>query len=120
MATAIGTVTRTNAQTREVLEITWLLTTANADGSYEQVPEYGDKTVHAFGTFGAGTLTLEGSNEPAVPTAPIGLKDLQDTAIALTANGMKTIQENPRQIRPLLTGSTGATVTVIMTIRGRV
>lgn len=94
---------------------TWVLTTANADGNPVDLTPFPDKTVHIFGTFGSGTLTIQGSNDGSDWQS---LRDPQGNAIAKTASYLGAILENPRYLRPNLTGSTGATVTVILVARG--
>lgn len=94
---------------------TWALTTANADGAPLDLTAFPDKTVHIFGTFGSGTLTMQGSNDGSDWQS---VRDPQGNAIAKTASYLGAILENPRYLRPNLTGSTGATVTVILVARG--
>lgn len=80
-------------------------------------PTHADKTIQVYGTFGSGTLTLEGANHPTSPTWA-ALTNQGDNTIALTAAGIELVSQNPYQIRPNLTGSTDATITVIIVVRG--
>jgi hypothetical protein len=105
--------------------ITWALTTANADGNPVDLTAYPDRTLHIYGTFGGGTLTMQGSNDPngqATPNSGVdwqSIRDPQGAAIAKTSNYMGALLESPRWLRPNLTGSTAATVTVVVMARGR-
>lgn len=112
MATAAATTTEKPGNT---YLIEWDLTTADADGEGVEIPGAPDKTFQATGTFGSGTLTLEGSNDGG--TTWFGLHDPSVTAISLTAAGGGAILENPLLIRPSLSGSTGATVSVYILCR---
>lgn len=90
--------------------LTWALTTANADGSPEERPQWWDRVFIATGTFGGATLTIEGSNDG---TNWVALKDTTGAAATLTAAGCLHIQKTPRFMRPnLTTPGTGAAVTV--------
>ena len=90
----------------------WTLTDADPTGDplYQMV--HTDKTVQVYGTFGGGTVTFQGSCSPTSPVWAT-LTDHADNAVALAAPGMKLIAQNPFAIRPVLSGSTGATVTVL-------
>jgi hypothetical protein len=79
-----------------------------------------DKTVYVTGTFGSGTVTMEGSNNTA--TGPyVDCVDPQGNAIAFSADGQEAILENPQWIRPRVSGATGGTdVDVILISRGHV
>lgn len=116
MATVSHDTTRVSG-TPAIQHVQWVLTTADSDGEYVSIPEYADKTVHVYGTFGSGTLALQGTNEDGTPANPISLTDPQGNAIELTAAGIKAVTENPLKARPLLTGSTGASVTVLLVCR---
>lgn len=116
----MATVTETRAvpspdQAPGVRVYTWSLTTANSDGNPVDLTAFPDKTVHIFGTFGGGTLTIQGSNDGSDWQS---LRDPQGTALAKTASYLGAVLENPRYLRPNLTGSAGATVTVILVARG--
>lgn len=116
MATVNPTVEPLPAQAGQFcLLVIWTLTTANADGAPVELPHYPDKTVQIEGTFGSGTLTMQGTNDS---TNYQTLTDPQGNTIAKVGAALEAIQENPRKIRPNLTGSTGATVTVTMLCKG--
>lgn len=94
----------------------WTLTDADPTGDPLYHTTHADKTVQVYGTFGGGTVTFQGSCAPTSPTWAT-LTDHADNAIALTAAGMKLIAQNPYAIRPVLSGSTGATVTVVAVVK---
>ena len=100
--------------------VTWSLLTTGDTGSPWELLSAADKTVQIFGDFGAGaTVTLQGSNDPRVLTAPssavwFSLTDPQANAIEKTAAAGEAILENPRWIRPSVTGGTNPDLTVII------
>lgn len=72
---------------------------------------FSDKTVQMTGTWGAGTIILEGSNDGVTYSQ---LTDAQGNAISMTANGIETILENPAYIRPRATAGAGMDVKVVI------
>ena len=69
--------------------------------------EYTDKSVQVFGTFGSGgSVTLQGSNDG---THWVALSDPQGNVIAITAAGIKMIEEATFFIRPAVTAGDGTT-----------
>ncbi|MDE2233765.1 MAG: hypothetical protein KGJ90_06725 [Patescibacteria group bacterium] len=112
---------------RFVKTITWKGLGGADSGQMAQLPRFADKCVHVFGTFGAGTVTLYGSNDPAAQTdynngtlfgsktaSWIALTDTLGNNIALTSAGLKPILEDPLYILPVVTGGTGSNLTVII------
>ena len=100
-----------------VVNYSWTpLTTANPDGAPIRATTFGDRTFQAFGTWGAATLTIEGSNN-GTNWFPLS-NAAGGTAATFTADGGKTVVELPLYVRPNLTvvGS-GASVTVLLTAR---
>jgi hypothetical protein len=117
MATVTPTFSR-DVGTRDasIVLLTWVLLTANTDGSPFEMPEWADRTWQAQGTWGGATLTFQGSNDGAnwftLSNAAGG------TAATLTANGGLATIELPRYVRPNLTvAGTGATVNVTLCAR---
>lgn len=97
---------------------------ANADtGSFVILPRHGDKSVHAFGTFGVGgTVTLRGSNEtPATETNAAILHSPSESNLTLTATagaGLKQVLEAPYSVSPKITAGDGTTsLTVRLCVR---
>jgi len=95
----------------------WTLTTADPNGDALVLPTAADKTVQAYGTWGSGTLTLQGANHPSSPTWAT-LTDQIDNNLTFTDDTkIEVVAQNPFQIRPVLTGSTNASITVLLVVR---
>lgn len=96
--------------------LSWTLTSAASDvGLAYAVPAHSDKSIHVSGTFGSGTVTVQGSNNGG--SSYVGLTDPTQTAISITSEGIKAILENTALIRPVLTGGSGATVVISILCR---
>jgi len=93
----------------------WTLTTADNIGSFVEYPEYADRTFQVEGTFGGGTVVVEGTNSGTNSGTLSNVAGA--TPASWTGNGCKAIIELTRYMRPLLSGSVGATVTVTMLAR---
>lgn len=82
--------------------------TTSGDTTFPLVlSHYPYKTVTLAGTFGGATAILEGTND--------GINwfqcfDTANVAISLTANGMRTVRENPMALRWRLTAGAGASL----------
>ena len=109
-----------------VINLKWVL--ANGDtGAWFSCQQNTDRSVHAFGTFGAGgSVQVEGSNDPAGtnaanPTNSFILHDVTQTTTAVfTSAGAKQLLEATAWIRPNCTAGDGTTaLTVEMTIIAR-
>lgn len=120
------TILPTNLNTgNQVVAFQWAnITNGNAGFGY-QIPNYADKTVHIFGTFGAGgSVTLYGSNNKADLTLEPGvdagntwvpLTDPQANAITKTATSIEAILENTLYICPRVTaGDVTTSITVVI------
>lgn len=79
----------------------------SADGSGEAHSSIGaaDRSIHIFGDFGTGTLTMQGSNDP-LKVAWATLHDTAGVEIVITTADIVMIAENPEFIRAKLTSST--------------
>lgn len=98
-----------------VMRYTWTLTDADPTGTAIEVADLADKTVQLAGDFGGGTVTIEGSNDGSNWAT---LTDPQGNALSKVAAAIELIAENPLQVRPKITGSTGANLTVSLVARG--
>ena len=99
-----------------IVSFTWAITTANSDGAPFKWPEWADICFTATGTWGAATLSLEGSNDNAT-WLPLS-NAAGGTAATASANKAMTIIERPLYIRPNLTVvGVGAILTVIAACR---
>ncbi len=88
----------------------------NADsGTAFAVPFKTSITMQAIGTFGAATVTLQGSND-GTNWAPLQWKGKTATALALTSAGIAEAVECPAYIRPTTTGGTGTDIDVIIAL----
>lgn len=72
-------------------------------------------SIQAVGTFGGGTVKLQGSNDNS---NWVDLKDTSGTAIGLTADGAAEFSTAMVYIRPLITGGSGDDVDVFISLRG--
>ena len=89
------------------------LAIGNADapdsiGDNDGAVAFADKTVQFdSAAWGGATMTLEGSNDGA---KWFGLSDPQGVAISMTADGLIAVLENPRFIKPVLTGGAASSI----------
>lgn len=135
MTEVVRTATRTQIDKNTIL-VVWTELDGDDSGKAEDFSGYPDKTVHVYGTFGIGppTITLYGSNDPAVVTdrvagtlygsktaSWIAAQDSLGNNFAKTAEGGDVIVDAYRYYLPVVTGGTGTTVTVsIMATRSRI
>lgn len=95
---------------------------ANGDtGQPLEFAGHADKTVHFYGTWGAGgTVSLYGSNDPTAGDSPgtanwVIMNDPQDLPLTATSDQIDMVIENPRFIRPVVTAGDGTTdITVVI------
>ncbi len=81
-----------------VHEHVWASVTSGDVGSWLDAAQLPDKTVEVSGDFGTGsTLVIEGSNDGAGYHT---IQDKEGNALSFTANGLQTILENPKYLRP--------------------
>lgn len=101
----------------EATIFTWTpLTETNTDGLPVTDIGSGDRTFQVSGTFGGGTIVLQGSLDGSNWYT---LKDPSSTAISLTSAGLRAVLENCKYIRPLVTAGTGVSLTAILMLRKR-
>jgi len=115
MAVITPTYTRTGLS--RMRNVSWTLA-LNDTGAPVKMPQYRDKTVDIYGTFGAsGSVTLRGSNKPDAAAATAGdwftLTDAQANAITKTAKAGEAILENPLWISPICTAGDGTTAITV-------
>jgi hypothetical protein len=83
------------------------LTTNTVTNGAESAPFLPDKTVFITGTFNSGVVTIEGSNAETATGPYVDLVDPQGNAISAssgTSPVIEAILENPRWIRPRVSG----------------
>lgn len=115
MATITATRVSKYGQTHQT---TWAAVGQGDDGSAEIIPGAADRSVHVFGTYGAGgSVILQGSNEDT-PSNWETLHDSQGNDLDISADGIYPVAENPLWIRPLFNSGDGTSnVTVIVLSR---
>ena len=95
---------------------TWAgITSANADGAPigKRFADYSDRSVQVLGTFGAGTLHFEGSNDG---TNYNPITDPQGNAFSKTAVGHEQVTEINKLQRPRVTAADGATNLTVVAV----
>lgn len=97
----------------DVIRASWALATGD-DGAPIQYPEFADKTVQVIGTFGGGTVLIEGSNDG---TNWSTLTDPSGSSLSFSAAGLKQVLECTQYIRPRQSGGAAVAVTVYLVAR---
>lgn len=96
-----------------VFQAVWANVTEADSCQAVQYPEYADKSIQVFGTFGGASVALHGSNDG---TNFAALNDASGTVIAITTAKIKAVLENTVQIKPVITGGASQVLTVAMLI----
>ncbi len=105
MAAKNGTHALVGAESYDVLTVTWeTITSTNTNGSPAEIPEWSDKTIQVVGTWGGATASVEGSNDG---TNYSTLHDLLGNTLFLTSDGITSVMETTRYIRPSSAGGDG-------------
>ena len=121
MATASGS---TTSVAKGVVRTVWTLTGTVTVGRPESPSRYPDKSFHVRGTFGGGTIAIEGSNllVGATGLSATGnwftMNDSrgEGNALTFTAADGRTALENPNVIRPRWSAALASTVTPSVTV----
>lgn len=98
-----------------VLVIDYTLAQAET-GAQAEEPEHSDMSVQVGGTFGGGTVVLEGSNDGTtfhILTDPLG------NNASFTSADLMQIIETCRYVRPRVTGGNGTTAITVHLLMGR-
>lgn len=74
------------------------------------LPDYPDRSIHVWGTFGGCSVAVNGSNNGGVSF--VALRDPTSTTIAITSETIKAILENTQQIQPVATGGSSQTISI--------
>lgn len=123
MAVIAPTITEIESLYGHVHSVVWTPLANGDTGTPYQMPGSADRSIHAFGTFGAGgSMTMQGSNEVAQPavaaTSWASLHDPQGLALTITALKIEEAAEVSNWIRPNVTAGDGTTaITVAMIVR---
>lgn len=88
----------------------------NGVGDSESSIGAADRSLHIFGDFGSGTLTMQGSNDP-LKSSWATLRDSTGSEIIITTETLVMIAENPEFLRAKLTGATNPTLHANMVSR---
>lgn len=83
------------------------------------LPEWADKSIQVEGTFGGGTIVLNGSNDSTTGSDGNfrGLNDAFGNAISITSAAIKQVTESTVWVAPALTGGAGSAIVVTMFFR---
>ena len=116
MATLVPTITDYGNHTKT---FSWgPLTSTNTEG--HPIPgiyaDYSDRSVQIAGTFGAGTVVFEGSNDG---TNYATLTDPQGNAISKTSAALEQVTEAALLAKPRVSGADGATSVTVTVIARR-
>ncbi len=83
------------------------LTTTNTTTSAIEWVEFADRSVHVYGTFGAGgTILIEGSNDGIEWDT---INNVQGTALSFTIKNLKQVAEVSRFVRAKVSAGDGTT-----------
>ena len=97
--------------------VTWTMATAdtaNPIGINGAFADFADRSVTVTGTFGGGTITMQGSNDG---TNFFDLTDGSNNALSFAAARLEQIYEATRHQKPTLTGGAGVALAVTMFMR---
>ena len=115
MATIVPTVVLLGKQDGSIKRITWTPVTENDTCAPVALPEYADKSLQVLGTFGSASVALQGSNDGGATYAALNIP--AGTALAITAAGVKAVLENTELVKPVVTGGTSQSLTIVMVAR---
>lgn len=114
----MATITREHVGTQDgsALLVTYLgVTEADIALPTIDLGEWADRSVHVWGTFNAGTLLIEGSNNKEASF--ITLNDAQGAALAVTTEKLKQILEVTHKIRPRVSAGVGVSLNIAFLLR---
>ncbi len=114
MATVAPVITQLDPKDGTVMKFTWTITGTN-DGSPMPFAQWADRSVQFAGTWGAGTIQWQGSNDGGVTWAV--LTDAQTVAITKTADALEQVVEITELARPVAT--VGVTSVVVSCVARR-
>lgn len=116
-------VSTSSGQNNNIITLTWTGLDGDDVGEWIDVSDFADKTVHIYGTFDSATVVIQGSNDPVCLTdaqnaAAVSMRTPQGTVISKTAADLITLLENPKFIRPVVSGG-GASTALKVVIQGK-
>lgn len=116
MAVTSKTVTNTSNVNDLALVSTWAAIPNGNTGEPFEWPGFADRSVQITGTFGGGTVVIEGSNDG---TNYVTLNNMQGSALSFSAAGFKGVAEISRYIRPSVSGGDGTTAITVTIVARR-
>lgn len=114
MAVIAPTITQLDPYDGSILKYAWTMVTVGDTGAPMPFAQWSDRSVQFTGTFGAGTIVWEGSNDG---TNYETLTDAQAVAISKTAVGLEQVVEVTQLARPRV--SVGVTSVVVTCVARR-
>lgn len=95
--------------------LTWPALATSDEGDAQETLDLADRSAAFTGTFGGATATLQGSNDG---TNWFTLTDPFGNAVSRTTAGLVQVLEFTRFVRPVVTGGSGADITVTLAALG--
>lgn len=111
MATINPVITRIKSNGERSFVISWENLTENDTAAPVELAPHADRSVQMTGSFGAGTVSLEGSNDGVTYAV---LEDLGGSAISFSTASLQGVGPLTRYIRP--STPTGTSVDVDVTV----
>lgn len=96
---------------RQLIKVTWSSVTEADTCAPVECGDFADRSVQFSGTFGAATVTFQGSNDDITYTI---LTDPQGNNISKTAAGLEAVTECTAYAKPVATGGTGQSLKIVM------
>ena len=110
MATIIPVINKTLQGANSIATATWTMGGADT-GVPVALTDWYDRSIQISGTFGAATVTIQGSNDG---TNWSTLRDPASVALTFTTADIKQLLELSIYLRVITTGGTGTTLSVVM------
>lgn len=115
MAVIANSITRADVFA-DAWSATWNGLTTGDTGAPIKMVQANDRSVQVTGTFGAATVTIQGSNDG---TNWFTLNSPQGTAMNFTAAGLLAVQEHVNYLRPIVVGGTTPSIVIVAFMRGQ-
>lgn len=115
MAVIAPTIVPVGNMDGSIVRVTWTPVIETDTCAPASLPEFADKSIQVFGSFGGTSVALHGSNDGGTTFAALNIP--AGTAIAITTTSIKQVLENTEQIKPVLTGGTSTSISVVVLCR---